>query len=125
MTQKAIGPSFSDELAAYGGLIGQHFTWSPDGTIEFFSDTPASVVSGVEAVYATHDPAKPSWSDLKLQAQAALDISDVTITRCAENSVPVPSNWISYRKALRAIVSAAAGDAAQALPTKPPYPTGT
>jgi len=125
MTKKAIGPSFFDELMAHGGLVGQHFTWSPAGDIEFFSDTPASIVSGVEAVYAAHDPAKPSWSELKLQAQAALDSSDVTITRCAENSVPVPSNWISYRKSLRAIVGAETGDATQALPVKPPYPVGT
>ncbi|MCS3839377.1 hypothetical protein HNR03_003988 [Pseudomonas sp. JAI111] len=125
MTKQLIGPSFIEELTAHGGLVGQHFTWSPDGTIEFFSDTLASVISGVEAVYAAHDPAKPSWSDLKLQAQAALDGSDVTITRCAENAVSVPSDWVSYRKALRAIVGAESGDATQELPIKPAYPAGT
>jgi hypothetical protein len=74
MTQQLIGPSFTDELKAYGGLVGQHFTWSPDGTIEYFSDTPASVVAGVESVYAAHDPAK-----IPLQAQSAL-LSGVHIT---------------------------------------------
>jgi hypothetical protein len=69
MTKQLIGPSFIDELKIYGGLVGQHFTWSPDGTIEFFHDTPASVVAGVEAVYAAHDPTK---IPLRLQAQAAL-----------------------------------------------------
>ncbi|AYZ68157.1 hypothetical protein EGY31_34945 [Burkholderia multivorans] len=56
-TQKQIGPSFYDELVAYGGLIGAHFTWSSDGAIEFFSDTPTAVVAGVNAVYAAHNPA--------------------------------------------------------------------
>lgn len=125
MTKRLIGPSFIDELTLYGGLVGEHFTWSQDGTIEFFPDTPASVVTGVEAVYAAHDPTKPSWSNLKLQAQIALDSSDVTITRCAENAVSIPSEWALYRKALRAIVGAESGDATQALPIKPPYPAGT
>ncbi|NPT57375.1 hypothetical protein [Paraburkholderia elongata] len=69
MTQKAIGPSFYDELVASGGLVGQHFSWSADGTIEFFADTPASVVAGVEAVYAVHNPAT---IPLPMQAQSAL-----------------------------------------------------
>jgi hypothetical protein len=63
---KQIGPSFIDELTAYGGLVGQHFTWQPDGTIEFFDDTPPAVVRGVQAVYAAHDPTKTP-----LRAQAA------------------------------------------------------
>lgn len=58
MTQKEIGPTFSAELAEYGGLVGQHFSWRPDGTIEFFEDTPNAVQAGVEAVYAAHDPTK-------------------------------------------------------------------
>lgn len=125
MAQKAIGPSFYDELAARGGLIGQHFTWSPDGAIEFFEDTPASVVTGVESVYAAHDPNKPSLSSLKLLAKMELDSSDVTITRCAENAVAVPSDWAAYRKALRAVLSESAGDPAQTLPVRPAYPPGT
>ncbi|PRZ56193.1 hypothetical protein BX589_102394 [Paraburkholderia fungorum] len=61
MTQKAIGPTFSGELLAYGtanslAVVGQHFTWHEDGTLEFFSDTPANVVLAVEAVYAAHNP---------------------------------------------------------------------
>jgi hypothetical protein len=69
MTQKTIGPSFYDELVAYGGLVGQHFSWSAAGTIEFFPDTPASVVAGVEAVYTAHNPAT---IPLPTQAQSAL-----------------------------------------------------
>lgn len=64
MAQKAIGPTFSAELAAYGGaLIGSHFSWRPDGTIEFFEDTPPDVIEGVNAVYAAHDPSKTLQPD--------------------------------------------------------------
>lgn len=121
MTQKSIGPSFFDELAAYGGLMGQHFTWSPDGTIEFFEDTPQEVIDGVKAVYKAHDPSKPAQADLQSQAKTALDGSDVTVIRCAESAIPVPPAWIKYRKTLREIV----GGAVQPLPAQPPYPAGT
>lgn len=65
MAQKAIGPTFYSELITYGTLnnvsiIGQHFNWSADGTLEFFSDTPAAVVTAVKAVYASHNPANLS-----------------------------------------------------------------
>ena len=61
MTQKAIGPSFYDELAAYGianniVIIGTHFSWDSLGDLFFCSDTPAAVVTAVEAVYAAHNP---------------------------------------------------------------------
>lgn len=105
--------------------MGQNFTWSPDGTIEFFENTPQSVIDGVLAVYEAHDPSKPSWDHLRLQAKKALDVSDVTITRCAESSVAVPQSWSDYRNALRAIVSSQSGDASQGLPVAPPYPVGT
>lgn len=54
--KKRIGPTFYDELVAHGGLIGHHFSWWEDGTIEFFDDTPDAVKTGVLAVYAAHDP---------------------------------------------------------------------
>lgn len=61
MAQKTIGPTFSSELIAYGEangavLAGQHFSWCADGTLDFFDDTPAAVVTGVKAVYAAHNP---------------------------------------------------------------------
>lgn len=58
MAQKAIGPSFAAELAALSGVIGAHFTWRADGTLEFFPDTPPAVVTAVQAAYAAHDPTK-------------------------------------------------------------------
>lgn len=55
---KPIGPTFFAELEAHGGLVGDHFSWSPNGVIEFFDDTPQAVIDGVEAVYEAHDPTR-------------------------------------------------------------------
>lgn len=67
----------------------------------------------------------PTWGDHQASAKDALDLSDVTVLRCVENGVAVPPEWAVYRKALRAIVSAASGDPTQPLPTRPAYPAGT
>ncbi|WP_241123033.1 hypothetical protein [Achromobacter xylosoxidans] len=53
--QKAIGASFPRELAA-AGLLGEHFSWTNAGDIEFFEDTPDRVKDQVRAVYAKHAP---------------------------------------------------------------------
>jgi hypothetical protein len=125
MTQKAIGPSFFDELSAHGGIVGEHFTWDSEGNLYFFDDTPKSVVDGVKAVYAAHDPGKQSWQEYRQSAQDALASSDITVMRCYENGVTLPAEWVEYRKALRLIVGAAGGDTTKAIPPKPPYPAGT
>lgn len=66
-----------------------------------------------------------AWTAHQGAARAALCESDLTLLRCIENGVAVPAGWTAYRKALRAIVSAASGDASQPLPTRPAYPAGT
>lgn len=66
-----------------------------------------------------------AWLAHQASAQIALDASDVTILRCYENDVAVPPAWSTYRKALRAIISAASGDPTQPIPAKPAYPSGT
>lgn len=66
MTQNAIGPSFSDELAA-AGLLGLPFTWSPEGVIEFGEGVTDAQKADVEAIYATHDPTKPDSVAIKAQ----------------------------------------------------------
>lgn len=65
------------------------------------------------------------WEKYRAEAKAALDKSDITILRCAENNIAVPANWATYRAELRAIISAQSGDANQALPTRPAYPEGS
>lgn len=65
------------------------------------------------------------WSSYQSTAQDALDKSDVTILRCTENSVAIPTAWATYRAALRTIVRSTTGDATLPLPTRPTYPSGT
>lgn len=107
--ENKIGPSFADELAAHGGLIGQHFTWQPDGTIEFFDDTPQAVIDGVNAVYAAHDPTKPSASEraahrdqlMQAAALAVAPLADAVSlgTATAAESAAMTA-WREYRVAL-------------------------
>lgn len=52
-------------------------------------------------------------------AQRDLGQSDRSILRCIEAGVPVPPEWVDYRKALRAIIGAGP------LPVRPDYPAGT
>jgi hypothetical protein len=59
--------------------------------------------------------------ELKSQAQAALDASDLTASRCFKAGVVFPSEWQTYVTALRAIVSTGTGT----IPTQPAYPAGT
>jgi hypothetical protein len=87
--QKAIGPSFASELAAYGGLLGQHFSWQADGTIEFFPDTPASVVAGVTDVYAAHNPLTiPPTTQAQNAISAGLTVTS-TSTPAIDGTFPV------------------------------------
>jgi hypothetical protein len=97
----------------------------PSGVLSFDEAVTAAQIASVQAVYAAHDPSKPSWSVYQASAKAALDDSDITVMRCYENAVPLPAAWSTYRKALRAIVGALTGDATQSLPVKPSYPAGT
>lgn len=60
-------------------------------------------------------------SDLKSQAQKALDKSDLVATRCFKAGVAFPSAWQTYVTSLRAIISTGTGT----LPTQPSYPAGT
>lgn len=84
----------------------------------------AWVEEGNSATPAQSDPTA-AWAAHQGTARAALDASDVTVLRCLENAVAVPTEWIAYRKALRGIVSSSGGDAAQPLPIRPAYPGGT
>lgn len=74
------------------------------------------------------DPPGPSdaelWAARQKEAQAALSESDITVLRCYENAVPVPKDWVAYRKALRGIVGAEAGNPNDEFPQQPARPEG-
>ena len=118
MSDKAIGPTFFAELKT-AGLTGLPFSWGADGTLHFDPSMTADQIAAVNAVYAAHDPSK---QDYAAAAQADLDRTDVTIVRCAENGIAVPSAWANYRATLRAIVS---GKQPGPIPTQPAFPANT
>ena len=96
-----------------------------DGYYQFDAEPSAALIEKLGLVpCAAQSPAIDAHSVLIGEAQAALDDSDITILRCAENAVAVPAAWATYRKALRAIVNGT-DTSSTALPDKPAYPTGT
>lgn len=56
--------------------------------------------------------------DLRGQARAALEASDVTVLRCVERGIAVPEAWADYRGALRQIIRDGDGE----MPTRPDWP---
>lgn len=64
---------------------------------------------------------KAATPDLRIEAQAALLQSDITVLRCYEAGLSLPAEWRTYRAALRAIVSAPDASA-MTLPVRPAYP---
>jgi hypothetical protein len=57
------------------------------------------------------------------EAASLLTKSDVTVLRCLEKSIAIPSEWMAYRIALRAIVAFPSIDSV--MPTRPAYPVGS
>lgn len=129
--QKPIGPSFSDELDAYGkanniDLTAAHFTWFADGTIEFFDDTTQEQIDAVNAVYAAHDPTKGSVSQNAaardiLLSNAALAIAPlqdaVDLDEATDAETALLKQWKQYRVALNRV------DLTQAAPAWPTPPS--
>ena len=68
----------------------------------------------------TPDPADPPPDTSRADAQAALDASDRTLSRCFEVGAVVPQEWRDYRAALRLVVRNGG-----TLPVRPAYPAGT
>lgn len=111
--KKIIGPSFENELIAYGAanniqIIGQHFSWSTDA-LEFFYDTPPLVVAAVEAVYSAHIPTNGIP-----YAEITAEISAIELTisprRIREAVLGIDGGWLAEENekinALRATLKA-------------------
>lgn len=105
---------------------------SDDLFIEFgCANPPVGKVRGADAngnpcwVNAPAPTAAQRWAELQAEARQSLTASDVIVLRCYEDGIALPAAWATYRKALRALVSATSGDASQALPQKPSYPSGS
>jgi hypothetical protein len=56
-------------------------------------------------------------------AWGALSMSDVTIVRCAESGIPVPQEWVEYRKELRRCAFGERDDTLR-VPPRPKKPEG-
>ncbi len=131
---KTTGGFYLAEMRADYDAVG---TWPADA-IEITDTDETTIrtglatggtVSGTPGEWIVTPPPPPSaaalWAAYQATAKAAIEKSDITILRCAENSVTVPAAWAAYRKALRAILIAANGDPEQPLPIQPAYPAGT
>jgi hypothetical protein len=102
--------------------------YSESTNIWYPGNAPAELLplDAVEKTYQDHATAlqaKAEAGALKSQAREALNSSDITILRCYENAVAVPSTWSAYRDELRGIISGSS--TATELPSKPDYPAGT
>lgn len=83
----------------------------------------ADEISAIAAEQATN-ASLISAAQLKQSARAALDKTDTTIIRCYSAGAAVPSEWQSYRTALRAIFNGT-DTISTSLPTQPSYPANT
>lgn len=62
------------------------------------------------------------WDQYQIVAAHALKLSDEVVLRCYESQIPVPPEWVEYRKQLRVIGATQDGDPTREFPTIPPYP---
>jgi hypothetical protein len=109
-----------DVLPDFRGLV----YWTAQRTRHQIVDVGIAPPDG----YLTEDPgptseelAQMAIEQLKQQALALLSQSDVTVLRCVEAGVPVPTTWKAWRTHLRSIASTGTGP----LQDPPDYPTGT
>ena len=115
-------PSGAKELAPLTIPTGSRAVWmhdSNDWRVEAIPVEPAAPAQTAEEL------APQQWASCQKQATAAYAASTDVVMRCYESEVPVPAEWVKYRKALRAITNATSGDPAQPFPARPVDPVGT
>src|SRR5260370_38466914 len=71
MEQKAIGPTFPDELRATKVPL-DGIAWGADGAISYREDVPQAVKDQVAALYAAHNPASPSTAQIDAERDRRL-----------------------------------------------------
>lgn len=98
------------------------YSFSANGTP---LDVPTTLTPCSAQVETPAQVQAAAWAAYQGNALAALADSDITVLRCYENAVSVPTAWTAYRAALRIIVSSATGDATAPFPVRPSYPAGT
>lgn len=87
-------------------------------------DLTAEEIASIQAEQAAYT-GSAAWRAMRENALVALQASDVTVLRCVENGVALPPEWAAYRRSLRAISGATAGDPTRPMPVRPAYPAGT
>jgi hypothetical protein len=113
-------------MTVYFNSLGDvPFTAAPDDTTEHGRELFARAVAGDFGSIREPDTDDAMvFYNLRQQAQIELDASDITVLRCYEKSIQVPSEWAEYRNDLREIIRATSFDASMNLPTRPPFPSG-
>ena len=103
------------------------FYQDPQNNLHFLDDDAFAyllpegsvLISDAEAEAIQAQPGPQTTAALIVQAQAALDKSDVQVLRCYEGGAPLPATWVAYRQQLRDIVSE---KAAGPVPEHPAWP---
>jgi len=122
--QKAIGPSFGDELEA-AGLLGQPFSWDASGNLYFPSGASQTLIAGVEAVYATHDPRMLSLAEKTAQQGALMAMANAATSGMSDAYVAglldaadaaTFKAWSAYKLALSKVDLTVASPAWPAVP---------
>lgn len=107
---------YSSAAAAYVGADDATYVeWCDQGGVA----TRIADEDDLKGVFAAQYPAGWPGEGLKVEALAALEKSDITVLRCVETG-GVPTAWVTYRAALRDIISGRSQ--ATSFPTRPPYP---
>lgn len=89
-----------------------------DGFDTVFKDGKWTLMKKQVRVPDAPDPAATAYS----KAFSQLHESDSVVLRLYERAVPVPTEWVAYRDALRAVI--ASPDAKSVVPTAPELPKG-
>jgi len=95
----------------------------PHGSTYSFAKSVKPDVPGTLTTVAptAEHVAHQAWLVYQGAAMLALHQSDPVVLRCFEDGIPLPADWVTYRKALRTIAGASSGTVGT-LPAIPTYP---